>query len=202
VKALKALFFGLLAAATLAGTDAHANTAYAPGQGAVSSLNVGIDVKASVKDRCGFATGGAPSGTLTQADFDTNGFTKDFALVLNCTGASRVAVTSANGGLATTAPGANGYATKAPYDVALKLVADNAATATATCAASTLASGGSCTAFAGTAAASTGLRLGAAATKANGSYLRVSAPAYASTSAPLVAGSYSDTLTITVSAAP
>lgn len=202
VKALKALFFGLLAAATLAGTDAHAQTAYAVGQGAISSLNVGIDVKASVKDRCGFATGGAPSGTLTQADFDTNGFTRDFALVLNCSGASRVAVSSANGGLVTTAPGAAGYATKAPYDVSLRLVADNAATANATCAADALAAGGSCAAFAGTAGNSTGLRLAAASTKSNGSYLRVSAPAYAASAAPLVAGSYSDTLTITVSAAP
>ncbi len=202
MKALKALFFGLLAAATLAGTDARAQTAYAAGQGGVSSLNVGIDVKASVKDRCGFASGGAPSGTISQADFDANGFSRDFALVLNCSGASRVAVTSANGGLVTDTPGAAGYATKASYNVSLKLVADNATTATASCAADAFASGGSCAAFAGTASSSTGLRLAAASTKVNGSYLRVSAPAYASANAPLVAGSYSDTLTITVSAAP
>lgn len=201
MKALKALFFGLLAAATLAGTDARATTAYAPGQGGVSSLNVGIDVKASVKDRCGFAAGGAASGTISQADFDTAGFSRDFPIVLNCSGASRVAVSSAHGGLVTSTPGANGYATKAAYQVSLNLVADNATAAAASCAADTLVNG-SCAAFAGSASGSTGLRLGAASTKANGSYLRVSAPSQAAGAAPLVAGSYSDTLTITVSAAP
>lgn len=202
MKVLRALLFGLLAAATLASTDARANTAYAPGQGGVSSLNVGIDVKASVKDRCGFAAGGAPSGTLTQADFDTNGFSRDFAIALNCTGASRVAVKSANGGLVTGTPGASGYATKAPYDVSLRLVADNATAVTATCAAAALSADGTCNAFGGTASSSKGLRLGAASTKANGSYLRVSAPAYAASNAPLVAGTYTDTITVTVSAAP
>lgn len=193
MKALKALFFGLLAAATLAGTDAHAQTAYAAGQGGVSSLNVGIDVKASVKDRCGFAAGGVPSGTISQADFDTAGFTRDFPIVLNCSGASRVVVKSANGGLVTSTPGANGYATKASYQVSMNLVADNATTATGACAAEALVDGGSCSA---------GLRLAAASTKANGSYLRVAAAAQTADAAPLVAGSYSDTLTITVSAAP
>lgn len=190
---------GMLACA---GASGHAATAYAPGQGGLNSIDVDINVKASVADRCGFASGGAPSGTLTQADFDVNGFTRDFAIVLNCSSASRVAVTSAKGGLATAAAGATGFATKAPYDVTLKLVADNAAASTATCAASSLVAGGNCAAFAGTAGTSTGLRLAAASTQANGSYLRVSAAPYASAAAPLVAGSYSDTLTITVSVAP
>lgn len=179
---------------------AHAQTtAYAPGQGGTNSVSVNIDVRASVANRCGFAAGGAPSGVIDQANFDQTGFTRDFAIILNCTGASRIAISSANGGLKPDAS-APGYAASAPYQVELRMVADNAASAGATCAASSLAVGGTCT-FAGTATASVGLRLPAASTKANGSYLRVSAPAYAG-STPLSAGRYSDTLTVTVGVTP
>lgn len=195
---LWAVWIGMMAMLAFAGTAAHANTAYAPGQGAVNSLALGIDVKASVKDRCGFAS--APNASISQADFDTAGFTRDIPLVLNCTGASRVAVSSANGGLRTDVT-ATGFASKAPYDVTVNLVADNATKANATCAASTLSAGGTCAAFAGAASSSTGLRLGATATKSNGSYLRISAAPYGAGAAPLVAGTYSDTLTVTVSAA-
>ncbi|WP_150125393.1 hypothetical protein [Sphingomonas sp. LM7] len=175
-------------------------TAYAVGQGAVNSVEVGVEVRASVRSRCGFATGGAPTGSVDQADFDQSGFTKDFAIQLNCTGAARVAVSSVNGGMATQAAAATGYGVKAPYQVALKVVADNGTSSTASCDAATLATGGSCS-FAGTAGSATGLRLAGASTKANGSYLRVSAPSYAGT-APLVAGRYADTLSITVSVSP
>lgn len=174
-------------------------TAYAPGQGSVNSVTVNIDVRASVRDRCGFATGGAPNGTIDQVNFDQTGFTRDFAIVLNCTSASRIAVSSANGGMKPEAT-STGYAVSAPYQVELRMVADNATSATASCGAATLGAGGSCT-FAGTAGTGTGLRLPAASTKANGSYLRVSAPAYAGTT-PLAAGRYSDTLTVTVSVTP
>lgn len=175
-------------------------TAYAAGQGSVNSIEVGVQVRASVRSRCGFATGGAPAGSIDQAEFDQTGFTKDFAIQLNCTGASRIAVASANGGMATAGTADPGYAAKAPYQVALRVVADNGTVATAACDAAALASGGSCS-FAGTASTATGLRLAAPSTKLNGSYLRVSAPGYAG-AAPLVAGRYSDTLTITVSVAP
>lgn len=180
---------------------AHAQvTAYAAGQGAVNSVEVGVEVRASVRSRCGFAAGGAPVGSIDQAEFDQSGFSKDFAIQLNCTGASRIAVSSANGGMVTPAAGATGYGTAAPYQVALKMVADNGTSATASCDAATLSAGGSC-AFAGAAGSATGLRLAGASTKANGSYLRVSAPSYAG-SAPLVAGRYTDTLSITVSVSP
>ena len=175
-------------------------TAYAAGQGAVNSIDVGVEVRASVRSRCGFATGGAPSGSIDQADFDQTGFTKDFAIQLNCTAASRIAVASANGGMAAAAAGSAGYQAKAPYQVALRMIADNGTSAAASCDASTLGTGGGCS-FAGTASTAAGLRLGAASTKLNGSYLRVSAPTYAG-SAPLVSGRYADTLTVTVSVAP
>jgi len=195
------ILLALAAISTIASQQAHAQvTAYAVGQGAVNSVEVGVEVRASVLGRCGFATGGAPAGTVDQANFDQSGFTRDFAIQLNCTGASRIAVSSANGGMATGEAGGTGYQTKAPYNVALYVAADNGTNATATCAAATLAAGGSCS-FAGTASTVTGLRLAGASTKANGSYLRVSAPAYAGTDT-LVAGRYSDTLTVTVSVSP
>lgn len=195
------ILLALAVISAIASQHAHAQvTAYAVGQGAVNSVEVGIEVRASVLGRCGFATGGVPSGTIDQENFDQSGFTKDFTIQLNCTGASRIAVSSANGGMATSEAGGTGYQTKAPYNVALYMAADNGTNAAATCAAATLAAGGGCS-FAGTAGSATGLRLGAASTKANGSYLRVSAPAYAGTDT-LVAGRYSDTLTITVSVSP
>jgi hypothetical protein len=202
MKALRALgMVVLVAILVIAGQPARAQTtAYAAGQGAVNSIEVGIEVRASVTGRCGFATSGAPVGTIDQADFDQSGFSRDFAIQLNCTGASRIAVSSLNGGMANQAAGGAGYQTKAPYRVALHVVADNGANASATCDASTLLAGGSCI-FAGTASTAKGLRLPGASTKANGSYLRISAPAYAG-SETLVAGRYADTLSITVSVSP
>jgi len=188
------------AVAGMAALPAHAQmTAYAVGQGAVNRIEVGIDVRASVRDRCGFAAAGAPTGTMEQADFDSTGLSKDFAIRLNCSGASRVAVTSANGALSQDAS-VPGYASSAPYQVQLRLAADNGTVATASCDAATMKGAGSC-AFSGTASGTTGLRLGAASTGDNGSYLRISAPPYAGAQ-PLLAGQYSDTLTITMSIAP
>lgn len=174
-------------------------TAYAPGQGGVNSVSVAVDVRASVRDRCGFASGGAPAGAIDQAEFDRTGFSRDFVIALNCTGASRIAVSSRNGGL-TTDSSAPGYASVAPYRVELRMVGDNGTTASGACEASTLGTAGGCT-FAGAASSSNGLRLAAASTKANGSYLRVQADAYAGAT-PLLAGRYTDTLTVTVSVAP
>lgn len=202
MKTFHALGMALLVAIlAIAGQPARAQaTAYAAGQGSVNSVEVGVEVRASVLGRCGFASGGAPSGTIDQADFDQSGFSKDFAIQLNCTGASRIAVSSVNGGMTNAAVGGTGYQTRAPYRVALFMVADNGTNAAAACDASTLSAGGSC-GFAGTAGTATGLRLAGAATKANGSYLRISAPAYAG-SDTLAAGRYSDTLSITVSVSP
>jgi len=198
---VRTLAIVVMAACGALGSSAHAQvTAYAPGQGAVNEISVNIDVTASVRGRCGFASEGVPTGTLDQADFDRTGFSRDFAIVLNCSGASRIAVSSRSGGMATDAPKAPGYASTAPYQVELQMVADNGTTVGATCAARTLTAAGGC-AFAGTASGTNGLRLPAASTKANGSYLRISAPAYAE-AAPLPAGRYSDTLTVTVSIAP
>jgi hypothetical protein len=200
MSSLKALFLALATLLCAVASPAWAQaTAYAAGQGGLNRIEVGIDVRASVRSRCGFADSGAPSGSVDQAEFDKVGLSKDFGIRLNCTGASRIAVASLKGGL-TPAETAPGYATSPPYNVELRMVGDNGTVATATCAASALKTAGAC-AFAGSAGTTNGLLLNAASTKANGSYLRISAPPYAGT-APLLAGSYSDTLVITVSIAP
>lgn len=197
--AIRFLVVVLTALAGLAAMPAYAQaTAYAAGQGALNRIELGIDVRASVRDRCGFADSGAPSGSLDQPNFDQTGLNKQFSIRLNCTGASRVAVTSRNGGLAT-ATAVTDYASKAAYNIELRLAGDNGTTSAATCSSTSLQAG-TC-AFAGTASGSVGMRLSAASTKDNGSFLRITAPPYAGAQ-PLLAGDYSDTLTITVSIAP
>jgi hypothetical protein len=186
------------AAALLGAAPGHAQaTAYAGGAPVVLS----IPVTASVGGRCGFAEGGAPSGTYNQADFDRQGLSNTFAVTLNCTGPSRVAVVSGNGGLVTSGAAATGYTARSDYDVTLNLVStDGKTTAAATCAASALTTSGAC-AFRGPASTAQGLRLGAASVNQTGSYLRVSAPP-ASGGSQLIQGTYTDTLTITLSVAP
>ncbi|HEX8192399.1 MAG TPA: hypothetical protein VF552_05815 [Allosphingosinicella sp.] len=186
--------FAVVAAAAPARAQ---QTAYAGGNPIVLS----VPVTASVGGRCGFADGGAPSGSYRQENFDKQGLSNSFAFTLNCTGPSRVAVVSSNGGLVNNAAAPTGYTNRAAYDVTLNLVAsDGRSTANATCAAATLTSAGGC-AFRGPASTAQGLRLAASSVNQAGSYVRVSAPP-ASGGAQLVEGTYTDTLTITLSVAP
>jgi hypothetical protein len=186
--ALTVLFAGTANAQTV-------QTAYA-GQNAVVLT---IPVTASIGGRCGFADGAAPSGSYHKDNFDRDGLAAQFDFSLNCTGPSRVAVASTNGGLLTSAAVQTGYANKADYSVTLNLVANNGSQVQATCAASTLAGTSGC-AFAGKASTTQGLQLASSAVNQPGSYVRISAPKQ-SGSAVLVAGTYSDSLTITVSPA-
>lgn len=173
------------------------STAYAVGQGSPNQLQLSIPVTASVGGRCGFKAGAEPSGSYNQPNFDVNGLSRDFPFELECTGPSRVGVVSTNGGLKTAGTVPTGYATLAPYAVQLNLVGSTA-TATATCPAAQLVSGQACS-FLGPATTTAGLRLGVASLGQSGSFLRVSAPAYAGSSI-LVDGNYSDVLTVTASA--
>jgi hypothetical protein len=189
----------LLLAGLIIGGTAHAQsvqTAYAGGNPIVLT----VPVTASVGGRCGFAESAAPSGSFHQENFDQTGFSKQFDFSLNCTGPSRVAISSANSGLLTSAPAATGYRNKADYQVTLSLQANNGSSVQATCAASSLGTGGGCT-FAGRASTTQGLQLTSAAVNQPGSYVRISTPAQSVASSPLVQGSYSDVLTITVSPA-
>src|SRR5262245_10511934 len=123
---------------------AAAQTVYAPGDGSPNSITLTVPVSASINSHCGFATGGAPSGTYNQPNFDTNGLSHDVPFTLDCNLPMRVGVVSSNGGLlASTGSLPAGYAAFAPYSVTLNLVGD-ATSASATCTASTLTSGSSC----------------------------------------------------------
>lgn len=189
------------ACAALFAGGAGAQTIYAPGQGSPNSKAIPVQVTATVGTRCVFAAGGVPGGTFNQDNFDLTGFTHDFPFTLECTGPSRVAVVSANGGLLTGGTAPADYAVKAPYDVTLNLVANGGSpTANATCAAATLVSGSTCS-FVGPASETQGLRLAAASVAQSGSYLRVAAPPYSGANT-LVQGAYQDTLVVTVNISP
>jgi hypothetical protein len=184
----------LLAMATSAKAQLSTGTVYHPNSGTLY-----VPVTASVGGRCGFVE--APDGSEDYPDFDVTGVpATQFPFVLECTGPSRVAIVSENGGLETGGVAPVGYATLAPYDVKLNLVANNTANnVTATCAVADLVGAGGCS-FRGPATTTDGLLLPSASTNQTGSYVEVSAPPYAGTDL-LVSGSYADTLTVTLSPA-
>ncbi len=168
--------------------------------GSPNHLDLTADVTASVAARCGFSA--APNGVFQAGDLH-QGFSHDFSFTLDCSGPLRVAVASANGGLRSpSAAPASGYVALAPYGVTLSLVGDSGVTTVnASCAAAELLNGGGCL-FRGPASSGQGLRLAGPSNKASGSYLRVSAPAYANPPLLIAANDYGDTLTVTMSAAP
>lgn len=180
-----------------AASNAQAQTtAYAVGQGTPNSITLTIPVTASVQAACGFAT--APSGTHNEPNFDDHAWTHDFGFTIDCSTASRVAVVSSNGALRTGGVAPTGYTTSAPYNVTLNVV-QNSGVATGTCPVANLTTGGSCT-FVGPASASQGLAV-AVTQNQPGSYLRVSAPAYAGADVLVASTGYADTLTVTLSPA-
>ncbi len=189
----RTLLLILLAVLGTGTAQAQGQTAYAGGTPVV----ITVPVTASVGGRCGFADGAAPRGSFNKDDFDRDGISAQFGFSLNCTGPSRVAVASVNGGLQTTGTAGTGYANKADYTVTLNLAANDGSSVQASCAASTLVNGGSCS-FAGTASTSLGLRLAAAAVNQPGSFVRISAPARTGTTT-LIHGTYADSLVVTVS---
>jgi hypothetical protein len=197
----KTLWAGLATVFLLSASAAGAQTYYADGPNAGGHATLPIQVTASVGGHCGFTTGSAPAGTYDQPNFDVNGLSHDFLFQLDCTGPSRVAVVSTNGGLLTGGSVPSGYITLAPYDVALNLVGSTA-TATGSCAVATLTSlAASPCSFRGPASTTAGLQLASPSIGQSGTYLRVSAPVFSGPGA-LVAGNYSDTLTVTVNVAP
>lgn len=189
----KRLLLAGLSACALAGT-ASAQTYYAGGAPAVLS----IPVTASVGGSCGFAT--APTATHNFPDLDT-GFSADTGFVLNCNGASRIAVVSANGGLRSLAPAPGGYTNIAPYTVAVHMVGNAGLTSDASCLVADLSASAAtpCT-FRGPVTPSVGLKLNGPSNGQAGSYIRVSAPVYAGSDNLVASSAYEDTLTVTLSA--
>lgn len=167
-----------------------------------ASLPINIPVTASVGGRCQFASTKAPGGTQDVGAIDTTAWSFDFPFTIDCNTASRVAIVSANGGLKTAGTVTDpGYLGLAPYTVLLNLDG-NAVDSSETCAVATLTTtaGTPCT-FRGPASTTAGLRLAGLSQNQPNSYVRVSAPAYTG-GGTLVAGSYADTLVVTIAAAP
>jgi len=191
---LAAVFAGLAATAT------QAQTAYAAGQGSPNSVVLGIPVTASVGAACGFASGAAPNGNYTFADFEA-GFSRDTSFILNCNGPSRLAIVSANGGLLTSGTAVSGYANIAPYTVDVRMTGNGGVASDASCPAATLKSSTvSPCLLRGPVTPTVGLELNGPSNGQVGSYVRISAPIYAGSNVLVASNAYADTLTITLGA--
>jgi hypothetical protein len=192
-----AVALALLATAAPAMAQSVPNTAYFGGS--PSSITVSVPVRATVGGSCGFAPGAAPSGSQNVGQLDTTTWTYDFPFTLQCTGPSRIAVVSSNGGLKTSPSVATpGYLDTAPYDVAVHVVRTGGTTDGNCAASSMLASSLAVCALRGTASPTVGMSVSTPSFGLSGSYVRVTKSAY---SGVLVSGSYADTLTVTVSPA-
>lgn len=197
---LMALVGGML---LLPGVSLAQTTAYAVGQGSPNNIVLSVPVTASVGGVCGFASANAPSGTFSAGDI-TQAWSVAVNFQLDCNVASRVAIVSANGGLLAPGTPATGYTNKAPYTVGLVLNGTaNATTATGSCAAANLVTGGSCSTLLGPSSATQGLRLTGPSVGAT-STLTLSAPIYPGPNILIAsaANAYTDTLTVTISASP
>ena len=160
---------------------------------------INIDVKASVGGTCGFATNGAPNASFTGLPIEA-GWTRQVPFTAECTAPWRIAVSSQNGAMLNSTTVPTGYTNKAAYDVALNVASDSG-TVTGTCPVAQLdqALGSSPCNFKGTASTTNGLQV-PRSFDLSGSYIQMTAPAYTGTDV-LYSGTYSDTLTVTVSPA-
>jgi len=151
-----------------------------------------VDVTGQVAGHCGFST--PPADHPVLGDLSAAGsLTVSFAV--NCNTPFRVRAASANGGLKTSSAAADGFANLLDYSLELQLGTD-AGGLDATCNADALVSGAGGCAFYG-ASAGEGLSSGQGV-----SLNATGALKFDWTTAPrrLVAGAYSDTLTIVVEA--
>jgi len=157
-----------------------------------------IPVKASVGGQCGLAS--PMNASFFNPNIDTTAWENQESFVPECTAPWRIAVSSVNGALKSTAPIAPGYTNVAPYQVKLNLNSD-AGVVSSTCDVAQLEaslSSSPCN-FKGTATPSHGLYV-QRSYGLSGSYIQVSAQAYPGPNV-LVEGMYYDTLTVTVSPA-
>ena len=160
---------------------------------------INIDVKASVGGTCGFATNGAPNASFTGLPIEA-GWTRQVSFTAECTAPWRIAVSSQNGAMKTTATVPTGYTNKAPYDVSLNVSSDGG-TVTGICPVAQLdqAAGSTPCSFEGTASTTNGLQV-PRSFGLSGSFIQMTAPAYTGPNV-LLSGTYNDTLVVTVSPA-
>jgi hypothetical protein len=157
-----------------------------------------IPVTASVGGRCGFLT--APNANRNVGQIDTTAWTEQVAFVPECSAPWRIAVSSQNGGLKTAATVPVGYQNTAPYTVSLNVNSDGGGV-TGSCAVAQIdqAAGSTACTFEGTASTSNGLLI-PRSFGLSGSYIQMNAPAYPGPDI-LITGTYTDTLTVTISPA-
>lgn len=163
---------------------------------------INVNVTASVGGSCGFVPGSEPNANLNAGAIDTTAWTFDVPFTVNCTAPWRIAVSSANGALKTAGSAPAGYQVKAPYTVGLTLPWNDGTTSgtvTASCPVAQIdqALGPTACNFKGTASLTNGQQVPRSVGLA-GSKVTVSAPAYPGPDV-LVAGTYTDTLIVTVS---
>jgi len=130
------------------------------------------------------------------ANFNAAGSAGAQALV-NCNTGFRINVTSANGAAKTANVTSNGFTNSLPYSVKLDLPLDDNSTVSATCASSALVSGQSSCAL--SPANGTGLSSGG---KTAINKIAALTATWTLPAQPLVAGSYSDTLTVSIASVP
>lgn len=201
---------GVAAAATLLGMPCGAQaatptiTAYYPDgyqpAGAPSSAVMQIPVTATIGGVCGFVPGAEPNGSINAGAIDTTAWADQVPFTVRCTAPWRIAVSSQKGALETPGSSIAGYTRRAPYDVKLHVNSDGGIVER-TCAVALIdqAAGPTACEFEGTASTGNGLLLQRSYDLA-GSYIEASAPAYTGP-AILVAGTYNDTLTVSISPA-
>lgn len=194
---MKPKFFGAAAMAVCA-----AATAWAGGPTSIAKAEpndtVRVDVTAAVPSRCGFKT--APSGMTSAASIET-AQSIPFDFVLDCNAPFAIGVKSANGGLAFQGTrDESGFAFEKGYRVGLSMQTSAGDVQAEPCQAAqltaTAASADRCGFFA--AAAGEGLSSGEAVAIDQTGRLTVSWTGRASSEPRAAAGSYQDTLIITL----
>ena len=170
---------------------------YQAPQGKQSSAVLSIPVRASVNTRCGFQQ--TIEENFDVGYIDEAQWTRSTTFVPECTTPWRIAISSTNDGLLTndTASLPAGYYNKAPYTVALNINTDGGVEEASCAAADLHDSAGTACEFKGTATMTDGM-LVSRSYQRDPSQITVSAPAYAGPGV-LISGTYTDTLTVTVS---
>jgi hypothetical protein len=194
-----AVFSAVCVGACLVGGAAFAIPGGGPTVGPPAALS--IPVTASVSATCGATS--LPVTTVNVGEL-TQTLNTQVPFTVRCSSAFRMGVVSSNGGMTSAASAAPGYTNQRDYGVTLVVKDDTAALNTSsTCLASTLTtSSSSCPDLRGPAsAAAPGFRVTQPSNNQTGSYLLING---APTGSDLLvsAADYTDTLTVTLSAAP
>jgi hypothetical protein len=199
-----------LCASLAAPCGAFANTiqtAYAKDNGggptSPNNITIGVPVTAKIGAVCGTTT--LPNATVNVGELNAVLPNTQVALTIQCTGAFRMGLVSSNGGLKSGVAAPSGYTNLRDYNVALHIVDDTlAGNDSSTCLASQLTTGSSaCPNLIGPATSSApGFRVANTSTNQSGSYLLISNANLAGSNILVSDTGYTDTLTITLSAAP